>query len=50
MENIKERIDPSMEYMTEYEEWAVNGLKKAEEIICNSDDKTEQKMYKQFQR
>lgn len=41
MENTEQRNDPLTECMTEFEEWAQNGLKKAEEIIYNSDNKTE---------
>ena len=39
MENTEQRNDPLIECMTEFEEWEQNI--KAEEIIRNSDNKTE---------
>ena len=41
MENTEQRNDPHIECMTEIEEWEQKGCKKAEEIIRNSDNKTE---------
>ena len=35
------KYDTSTEYMTEYEKWAVSGVKRAEELIEESKSKTE---------
>ena len=32
MTTSEEKVDTSTEYMTEYEKWAVSGVKRAEEI------------------
>ncbi len=40
-DNIRRKVDTSTEYMTEYEKWAVSGVKRAEELIEESKSKTE---------
>ena len=41
MTTSEEIVDTSTEYMTEYEKWAVSGVKRAEELIEESKSKTE---------
>lgn len=41
MTTSEEKVDTSTEYMTEYEKWAVSGVKRAEELIEESKSKTE---------
>ena len=41
MTTSEEKVDTSTEYMTEYENWAVSGVKRAEELIEESKSKTE---------
>ena len=36
MTTSEEKVDTSTEYMTEYEKWAVSGVKRAEELIEES--------------
>ena len=36
MTTSEEKVDTSTEYMTEYEKWAVSGVKRAKELIEES--------------
>ena len=49
MTTSEEKVDTSTEYMTEYEKWAVSGVKRAEELIEESKSKTEYQT-KRFRR
>ncbi len=37
MEYCDERIDPTLTYLTEYEEWARNGCTRAEILMSDKD-------------